>query len=290
MRAVFSKSYMLLELLNEENPDMLSIETHFRVMEGRLNELINVDQEIYDNILLDEEQEIEDALIKEMESVDKYHLKYYEFRAGVDSLNHKTQDSEYTVRDGERSKHVLCLPKLELIKYGGEVSGWISFRSQFQSVGADNTLRHEEKFQDLIPATSVGSRGRSIFESFPLSGENYKRALQILPHRFERKDLVESYTRELLKLVINNLDMQLLTYDRLETQLRALESLGIPKTWQRYTSILAKTLKEQVDRLVTFLKAEVEGEECVSIIHSKPVRDNLKVAKKKYWISKRGTV
>ncbi|KAJ8892412.1 hypothetical protein PR048_004992 [Dryococelus australis] len=224
MRAVFSKSYKLLDLLNEENPDVISIETHFRVLKDRQNELRNVDQEKYDNLLLDEEQGSEDALIKEMESVDKYNLKYYELRAHVDRLKHKTSVSEYTVRD-------------------------------------------------------------------------------VLQNRFGRKDLfIEYYTREMLKLVVDNQGMQLSTlHDRLETQLRALESLRVAadnyaailfpliesclpveilKNWQRSTSILTKTLKKQMDSLMTFLKAEIEGEEHVSLTHSKPERDNLKVAKR----------
>ncbi|KAJ8866312.1 hypothetical protein PR048_032155 [Dryococelus australis] len=127
LRAVFSKSYKLLDLLKEENPDVISIETHFRVLEDRRNELTSVDQEIYDTLLLDEDSR-------------------------------------------------------ELMQ-----------------------ISHEEKFQYLIQATSVGSRARSIVGSFPPSGENYKRPLQVLQDRFGRKDLlVEYYTGELLKLVVDH--------------------------------------------------------------------------------------
>ncbi|KAJ8872019.1 hypothetical protein PR048_028359 [Dryococelus australis] len=86
MRAGFSKSYKkLLDLLNKENPDVISIETHFRVLEARRSELTIVDQETYDNLLLG--------------SVDKYNLKCYELRACIDSINLKTSVSGYTVTD-----------------------------------------------------------------------------------------------------------------------------------------------------------------------------------------------
>ncbi|KAJ8886716.1 hypothetical protein PR048_012928 [Dryococelus australis] len=52
------------------------------------------------------------------------------------------------------------------------------------------------------------------------------------------------------------------------------------KTWHKFSGIHATTLKEQMEGLMVFLKAEVEGEEHVTLTHSKPVRDNLKFTKR----------
>lgn len=56
------------------------------------------------------------------------------------------------------------------------------------------------------------------------------KAIQSLQSRFGKKDLlIEYYVRELLKLVLNkNRESTLMTiYDKLETHMRALESLGV---------------------------------------------------------------
>ncbi|KAJ8871929.1 hypothetical protein PR048_028269 [Dryococelus australis] len=273
---------MSCDLLDEEYP-YLFVDTHYSVQ----NEL---DQEICNTLLLNEEQGCEDYLIKEMEIVDKHNLKYYELRAQVNNINREASIvTDKTVR--KQNKNALRLPKLELTQYDGKLSGWISFWSQFQRIDKDNTLC-DEKFQYLIQTTSIGSRAHSIVECFSPAGNNYKKALQVLQKRFGRKELlIEYYTRELLKLVVNNQAMKLSTlYDRLETTqehwnynysaiLYPLIESCLPveflKTWQRSSGSQAKTLKEHMESLMVFLK-----DERVTLTHSKPVRDKFKFAKR----------
>lgn len=70
--------------------------------------------------------------------------------------------------------------------------------------------------------------------SFPPSNENYEKAITAIKNRFGREEiLVEVYVRELLKLVLQNAmkpegKTKLASlYDKIESQLRALESLGV---------------------------------------------------------------
>ena len=73
------------------------------------------------------------------------------------------------------------------------------------------------------------SRAFEVVNSFPLTAGNYGKAIYSLESRFGKKDLsLEYYVRELLKLVLSkNKSMSLtITYDKLETHIRAFETLG----------------------------------------------------------------
>lgn len=88
----------------------------------------------------------------------------------------------------------------------------------------------------------MDSLARRVVESFPPTSENYQKAIDHLKSRFgKEKILVEVYVRDLLKLVISNSNgnqkVSLGTlYDKLETKLRALESLGM--TSDKYAAML----------------------------------------------------
>lgn len=82
----------------------------------------------------------------------------------------------------------------------------------------------------MVPDTRAGD----FVKSYPPTSENYEKVIDGLTNRFGRNDLlVEVYVRELLKLVLNNAISQkgktslFGIYDKLETQIRALESLGV---------------------------------------------------------------
>ncbi|CAG7730421.1 unnamed protein product [Allacma fusca] len=138
----------------------------------------------------------------------------------------------------------------------------------------------------------MGSKAREVVEIFPPSTENYPKVIYSLKERFGKDEiLLEVYVRELLRLVLKNVvypkdQPSILTlYDKLETQLRALETLGVtsdtfaamlyllvesclPKemlrTWERITVQYASqpgANKDRLSLLMEFLKSEVEGED-----------------------------
>ncbi|KAG4074929.1 hypothetical protein HA402_009354 [Bradysia odoriphaga] len=131
----------------------------------------------------------------------------------------------------EKSRYKL--PKLKLVEFDGCPKQWLNFWSQFKGIDEDKYLSSEEKFQYLIQSTTKDSDARRVVSSFPPTAENYKKAISHLKSRFGKdKVLVEVYVRDLLKLVLSNASgVQKLSlanlYDQLETQLRALESLGV---------------------------------------------------------------
>ncbi|KAF6209311.1 hypothetical protein GE061_015058 [Apolygus lucorum] len=141
-----------------------------------------------------------------------------------------------------------------------------------------------------------GTPARELLDSFPPSSDNYEKAVTLLKNRFGRDELlVELYVRELLNLVLmqssgkTSISLSQL-FDRLETQLMALESLGVAS--EKYASMLypmvesslpeavlreweRKRVKsdkgllleaaERMAELRLFLKAEVESEERLSL-------------------------
>ncbi|GIY97322.1 uncharacterized protein CEXT_534931 [Caerostris extrusa] len=127
-------------------------------------------------------------------------------------------------------------------KFGGEIKDWLPFWGQFSKIDSDPNIDEADKLQYLIQVTLPSTRARELVESFPPSKENYHKAVDSLKSRFGQDDLlVEFYVRELLKLTIsmNSRDQKVklpTLYDRIETQLRALESLGV--TTEKYAAML----------------------------------------------------
>ncbi|GBM32995.1 hypothetical protein AVEN_263489-1 [Araneus ventricosus] len=150
-------------------------------------------------------------------------------------------------------------------------------------------------FQYLVQAAVVGSRAREVVESFPPTGEYYEMPVDSSKARFGREDLlVEVHVRELIKLIISVQSNQKLSptflYDKLESYLRALETLGV--TTDKCASILysmvescsdeeflktsnrspasssANDAKYRLENLMLFFKGEVEGGKRISLAMS----------------------
>ncbi|XP_035715967.1 uncharacterized protein LOC110860203 [Folsomia candida] len=165
----------------------------------------------------------------------------------------------------------------------------------------------EEKFQYLFQATTENSRARTIVASYPPTAENYPKVIESLKSRFGRDEiLIEVYVRDLLSFVLSNVSKKGVSisvlYDKLETQLRALESLGV--TSDKYAAMLfllvesslpedmlriwersrQKSQEEQVNRLahlMEFLRVEVESD--VRIKMAQTGFGNNAQKKDKYW-------
>lgn len=184
-------------------------------------------------------------------------------------------------------KRKFALPKLEFRKFNGDIIEWLPFWGQFSNVHNDEEIALEDKFQYLVQCTVAGSRARQVIESYPPTAENYNKAVDALKTRFGDENLlIEVYVRELLKLIMSAQSQKRpclsFLYDKLETYMRALETLGVTtdkcasllypmvescfpydflKTWHRSISSQAKReAKDRLDDLLNFLKAEVEGE------------------------------
>ncbi|KAJ8973582.1 hypothetical protein NQ317_011836 [Molorchus minor] len=288
LRTTFTKSAKELdELLSTPEGELRLIKVSLDILRQKIEDLKQVDSEIY-NLLLDDDAS-EGDLLAEMEASDSYIKKFTDLNSRcegrmqpkwTDAVENEVASviSNGTVnsRSGRRK---LKLPTLEFKKFDGNIKEWLPFWSQFQKVHEDPDIDLNDKVEYLIQAMVPGSRARQLVDSFPATESNYSKMIDCLLSRFGREDLqIEVYVRELLKLVINNttpgnkIDLSFL-YDKLESQLRALETLGI--TSDKYAAMLfplvescLPTFVEESSRVMAEGKFDLRGWE-----HTHQVQD-----------------
>ncbi|UYV80042.1 hypothetical protein LAZ67_18001485 [Cordylochernes scorpioides] len=194
------------------------------------------------------------------------------------------------------------LPKLEFKKFGGEPREWITFWSQFSTI--DRIHRCLQKLSFSISFKPPPRTPRQEKQSsFPPSADNYPKVIEYIKSHFgEDEMLVEIYVRDLLQNVRAEGKMSVVKlYDRLETQLRALETLGVAhdkfaamlyslvesalpedtlRVWEQsqYT-VSGRGVQDKLTQLMTFLKTEVKGESRVNMAKAVFKIDNNRDAK-----------
>ncbi|KYN03589.1 hypothetical protein ALC62_05562, partial [Cyphomyrmex costatus] len=275
--------------------------TRFEALENKFSELSLIKEKTFTLMVLGDTAEEE--LVHEIEVADEYKAKFVRIENKVTRLlgaNQSTAANQTSAgismnAVGERRQKTYKLSKIELRKFNGDVKEWLQFWSQFKKIHEDIHIANENKFQYLIQAMAPKSRAYDLVQSFPPTGENYDKVILSLKNRFGREELqVEVYVREMLKLVLHkamkpNEKTQLSTlYDRIESHLRALETLGVTtdkcaimlfplvefslpedllRAWQRSSSgsHITDVPKDRLILLIEFLRAEVENEERISM-------------------------
>ena len=239
-RAAFTKkSNELDKMLGEGLINITDLKVAWEIYQANHDSLKVVDAEIYD--LMIEQDVSEEDLLKEMEVCEEYskkylhlHLRYMEvIRPGQGEGELQSIVPTGTGESNVPGKRKFKLPYIQFKIFDGNIREWLPFWSQFNKVHVDPDIDPADKIQYLLQATAPGSRARQLVESFPAVGGNYEQIVDCLKSRFGREDLqIEVYVRELLKLILSNaissnkFDIATL-YDRLETQMRALETLGV---------------------------------------------------------------
>ncbi|UYV78613.1 hypothetical protein LAZ67_16002164 [Cordylochernes scorpioides] len=288
VRAMFTKAFNELETEIKKNEvkkaDVEKILRRFQTHHEKLS-ILNTRME---EALL-RESASEDIFSAEYESVCEYEDNFSNIMTDYDALAKKEDVSTISGTAAMNYR----LPKLELKKFGGEPSEWITFWSQFSTIDRDPQMPPETKYQYLFQATAENSEAREAVESFPPSADNYPKVIEYIKSRFgEDEMLVEIYVRDLLQNVLQNVRAEgkmsvVKLYDRLETQLRALETLGVARdkfaamlyplvesalpedtlrVWERsqYT-VSGRGVQDKLTQLMTFLKTEVKGESRVNM-------------------------
>lgn len=306
LRASFTKKVNETDsLLGEENGDIMKINVNMRMLESKLEELITTDNNIFESLLSDQNV-TEEQLSEEIEGRDSYRQRFIELQSKLNSKKIETavetipnRSATTTVDQGMKRK--FKLPTIEFKKFGGDIKDWLPFWAQFKKIHDDKTIDLTDKIIYLSQATIPGSRAQQIVESFPAIPENYENIVDSLKSRFGREDLqIEVYVREILKLVLNksnkNCNVSVL-YDKIETQLRSLETLGITsdkyaamlypliesclpenliRTYQRslsncynvtvaFNTEVHDSLEKRLKGLMQFLRGEVENEQRISL-------------------------
>ena len=226
-----------------------------------------------------------------MAVAEDYQAKFLERRLAFESIQTANEDSASGT--SKQNSRKFKLPKLEFRKFGGDLKDWLPFGASSSKIDLDEEISPDDKFQYLVQATVAGTRAREIVESFPPRCENYPKAVACLKARFGREDLlVEVYVREVLKMIITAHQAKEVIslsslYDKLESYLRALETLGVTtntcsamlfplvesclpeellRAWhRRMNTSQGGEAKERLDSLMEFLRLEVEGEERINL-------------------------
>lgn len=294
IRAAFTRTWNELKIeASKPEVDQLAIKRLKSKLSDRFSLLEKADEEIQSDLLRKEtsEEEFTEEFNSALEYIDKFgDIKFVveELLGKDECCNHSQREVVADIRTPQEIRSKYKLPKLELQKFGGDPIEWLGWWSQFKGIDEDKTLSAELKFQYLIQATVPKSAAHDLVTSFPPTSENYPKAIKYLKSRFGNdKILVEVYVRELLKLVVNNSNNRKSTistlYDKLQTQLRGLESLGVTsdkyaamlyplvesalpddilKAWQRSMNQLRNEDddEDQLSLLLKFIRNEVDSE------------------------------
>ncbi|UYV74052.1 hypothetical protein LAZ67_11001974, partial [Cordylochernes scorpioides] len=302
VRARFTKAFNELETeIKKKEVKKADVEKILRRLQTHHEKLSILNMRMEEALL--RESASEDIFTAEYESVCEYEDNFSNIMTDYEALEEK--DDVSTISGTAAMNY--RLPKLEFKNFGGEPREWTTFWSQFSTINRDPQMPPETKFQYLFQATAENSEAREAVESFPPSADNYPKVIEYIKSRFgEDEMLVEIYVRDLLQNVHQNVRAEgkmsvVKLYDRLETQLRALETLGVARdkfaamlyplvesalpedtlrVWERsqYT-VSGRGVQDKLTQLMTFLKTEVKGESRVNMAKAAFKIDNNQDAK-----------
>ena len=189
-----------------------------------------------------------------------------------------TSNSSSSVRRNTQVK----LPKLELKKFDGDHSKWISFWDSFEaSVHKNESLTAIDKFNYL---NSLLERSAAeAISGLSLGASNYEEAVDILKARFGNKQQIINRHMEILlnlESVTSHYHVRSLRqlHDTVESNVRSLKSLGVSR--ESYGGLLSSILMNklpqefhlvitremgdndwQLDQLLNIFKRELEASE-----------------------------
>ena len=300
-RSAFTKTLNDLNtLLAAEDKNEEQIEITFELLQEKMADLKESSAKVLDAVIAGENAE---ALYNtESAATDEYKKKYLLAKKKVTDLLKPRETAPQSVAQqlvnnttvSVNKKKTPKLPKIEITKFSGNVRDWLQFWNQFRKIHEDPDIDKEDKFQHLIQCMVSGSRAFEIVNSYPPTRENYDRVITSLTNRFGRPELqVEVYARELLSLVLSNAvrgkekTSLAFLYNKLETHIRALESLGVTtekcaamllplvesalpeealRTWQRSAkSVESKETNDRLANLLKFVGDEVQNEERINM-------------------------
>ncbi|XP_071575634.1 uncharacterized protein [Temnothorax nylanderi] len=305
MQMAFTRALndLVLTDANAGAADLAELQVFLQVLEDK-NKALEDANSVYITCLIETENVKTETIDAEMTSNDEYKRKYIRARMAAmthlpTTANNDVNNTANSIADNTHlvsAQPMIKLPKIELRKFSGDVKEWLPFWSQFKKIHENANINKGDKFQYPLQAMTAQSRAAELVGSFLPIEENYDGAIASLKNCFGQDEvLVEVYVRELFKLLIQNVmkpdDRIPLSslYDKIEAQLRALESLGVTsdkcgamllplvesslpeellRAWQRHpVPVVADgdRRKERLTQLIKFLRSEVENEERISI-------------------------
>ena len=142
----------------------------------------------------------------------------------------------------------VCLTKLVIGKFDGDVINWSSFWDQLSSAIHENdSLNKINKF--TYWKSFLCDSAKLTISGLSLSSENYKEAIDLLKQRYGNTQvLVNAFMKKFIQLPpvqnSNNVECLRHFYDQVETSVRNLKTLGVEINM--YGSLLTPLLNEEI--------------------------------------------
>lgn len=149
--------------------------------------------------------------------------------SGDNNASHTSRrdNSRTSVTDSTNNLHTR-LPKLTLPKFNGDVLQWQNFWECFTtSIHCNSNLSTGQKFTYL--KSLLEDEAARTISGFAITHENYQAAVDLLVERYgQSQKIIHTHMQSLLKLPAPTNDAHSLKffYDKMETLVRGLESLG----------------------------------------------------------------
>ena len=136
-------------------------------------------------------------------------------------------------RSGEQQFQRVKLPKLEIEKFVGDATKWRTFIETFDAtVDARPDISNVEKFSYL--RGYLHGNALQTIDGMPLSSANYIKAKELLEERYGNQQLITATHMNALvnldRIVSANAKQLRNLHDKVETNIRALESAGVSST------------------------------------------------------------
>lgn len=263
------------------------LSTTFAMMKTNDDQIVNL---MLDANATDGEMEVE--LDKVAEYEEKYVRAKQTVQVAIGTPAPTSSSTSASVSSQVDSARILHLPKLNIRTFSGEPKEYLGFWAQFRQIHDDQKIDDAVKFVYFAEKMEKDTAARRFVDRFEQTGSNYQRMIDAFKSRFGADDLLgEVYTRELLKLVINNASQALEKFDlaklhdELESHLSNLETLKLktaanstflfpmvesclPATlilaWKR-SDLYRDQAKTKLENLMAFLSLEVENEQRISL-------------------------
>ena len=207
-------------------------------------------------------------VVEEIEQADSFKEAIYRALARLDQLISTTplvmvMPGEPRVATPTPIEHRVCLPKINMRSFNGDLIAWTPFWDSYASSVHDNpTLSDVDKF-NYLNSLLKGS-AREAVSGLTLTSTNYE-AIAILKKCFGIKQHIINRHMEVLLnvepvLSPHNLKRLRRLYDQLESHIRILKSLGV--TPESYGSLLSSVLLNKLPselRLIISAKRSAKG-------------------------------
>ncbi|GBM00305.1 hypothetical protein AVEN_32647-1 [Araneus ventricosus] len=187
-----------LEILEADGKDLGKLSSLHSQLDDKFSRLEVIQKEI--SLLLLEDTSIHSDFEADFEAAESYRDSYLELNTKVETSLKSSRGLVQCFSMDNAPK--LKLPKFELKKFSVDPKEFLSFWSIFSKKRESDDMTEIDKFQYLYKCMVPESRAASLISSFPITTENYSKAIQQLKARFGREDLfVQIYVRNLLSLV-----------------------------------------------------------------------------------------